>query len=94
MAISKLVYATVGLIVLLIEDIMDGLPGAQKREAAIARIKEVVTGILGFWPAFIPDVLLGMVIDWVVSRFNADGTFRKGGGTQAGAPAVSADERL
>jgi hypothetical protein len=38
LAVAKLVYAALGLVVLVVEDIMDGQPGAQKKEAAIARI--------------------------------------------------------
>jgi hypothetical protein len=88
LAVAKLVYAALGLVVLVVEDIMDGQPGAQKKEAAIARVKEVVTGILGYWPSFIPDALLGFLIDWVVGRFNADGTFRKSSGPQTSTPAA------
>jgi hypothetical protein len=87
LSVVKLVYAAIILIVLVVEDIMDGQPGAQKKEAAIARIKEVVTAILGFWPSWIPDALLGVIIDWVVGRFNTDGTFRPGSSAQVSAPA-------
>jgi len=82
----RVVYFAVGLAVLVVEDLMDGVPGIQKKEEALKRIKDVVVSILGFWPAWLPDQVVGWVIDMVVSVFNRDGTFRKGEGAQ-GAPA-------
>lgn len=82
----RVVYFAVGLVVLVVEDLMDGVPGLQKKEEAMKRVKEVVNAILGFWPAWIPDPILGWAIDQIVALFNRDGTFRKGAGPQ-GAPA-------
>lgn len=93
--VVKLVYAAVSLVVLLVEDLMDGQPGIQKKAEAITRIKDVVVAALGFWPAWIPDGLLGTAIDWVVSLFNRDGTFRKSENPAKPAPAAgNAGERV
>ncbi|UZX15029.1 hypothetical protein KQ693_10415 [Thermus sp. PS18] len=81
----RVVYFATGLAVLVVEDLMDGVPGIQKKAEAIGRVKDVVMAILGFWPAWIPDSVLGWVIDTVVGIFNRDGTFRKGEGAQGAA---------
>ncbi|MEN2982548.1 MAG: hypothetical protein ABDH20_08465 [Thermus sp.] len=73
----RILYVAIGLAVLVVEDLMDGVPGLQKREEATRRVKELVTAVLGFWPPFIPDPVVGWLIDTVVGLFNRDGTFRK-----------------
>jgi hypothetical protein len=83
----RIVYFATGLAVLVVEDLMDGVPGIQKKEEAIKRVKDVVTAVLGFWPSFIPDSILGWVIDTIVALFNRDGTFRKAQGPQGAVPA-------
>ncbi len=88
--VLRVVYFAVGLVVLVVEDLMDGVPGIQKKEEALKRVKDVVISILGFWPAWIPDVLVGWVIDTVVGIFNRDGTFRKGAGPQGAAAGAGA----
>lgn len=80
--VIRIAYFALGLAVLVVEDLMDGVPGLQKKEEAMKRVKEVVDAILGFWPAWIPDPILGWAIDQIVALFNRDGTFRKGAGAQ------------
>ncbi len=63
----RVAYFALGLVVLVVEDLMDGVPGLQKKEEALKRVKEVVTAILGFWPAWIPDLVLGWAIDAIVA---------------------------
>ncbi len=82
----RIVFAATALAVLVVEDLMDGVPGIQKKEEALKRVKELVVSIIGFWPAWLPDSVVGWVIDMVVAIFNRDGTFRKGAGPQS-APA-------
>jgi hypothetical protein len=82
----RIVFAATALAVLVVEDLMDGVPGIQKKEEALKRVKELVVAIIGFWPAWLPDPVVGWAIDAVVSVFNRDGTFRKGAGPQS-APA-------
>ncbi|WP_243092577.1 hypothetical protein [Thermus hydrothermalis] len=82
----RIVYFATALAVLVTEDLMDGVPGIQKKEEAIKRIRDLVASILGFWPAWLPDNVVGWAIDLIVSIFNRDGTFRKAEGAQ-GAPA-------
>jgi len=78
--VIRIAYFALGLVVLVVEDLMDGVPGLQKKEEALKRVKEVVTAILGFWPAWIPDAVLGWAVDSIVAIFNRDGTFRKASG--------------
>ncbi|MCX7850982.1 hypothetical protein [Thermus sp.] len=78
----RILYVAIGLAVLAVEDLMDGVPGLQKKEEAIRRVKELVTAVLGGWPSFIPDPVVGWLIDTVVGLFNRDGTFRKAAGPQ------------
>lgn len=83
----RIVYFATGLAVLVVEDLMDGVPGIQKKEEAIKRVKDMVNAILGFWPPFLPDGVLGWLIDTIVALFNRDGTFRKAQGPQGAVPA-------
>lgn len=80
--VIRIAYFALGLAVLVVEDLMDGVPGLQKKEEAMKRVKELVNAILGFWPAWIPDTVLGWAIDQIVALFNRDGTFRKDAGAQ------------
>ena len=73
----RIVYSAVALAVLLVEDLFDGVPGLQKREQALSRVKDLVTAVLGVWPSWIPDPVVGWAIDTTVAIFNQDGTFRK-----------------
>jgi hypothetical protein len=82
----RIVFAATALAVLVVEDLMDGVPGVQKKEEALKRVKELVVSLIGFWPAWLPDSVVGWAIDAVVAIFNRDGTFRKGAGPQS-APA-------
>jgi hypothetical protein len=81
--VLKIIFAATALAVLVVEDLMDGVPGIQKKEEALKRVKELVVAIIGFWPAWLPDSVVGWAIDAVVSVFNRDGTFRKGAGPQS-----------
>lgn len=74
----RIAYAAVALAVLVVEDLLDGQPGVQKKAEAIGRVKELVAAILGHWPAWLPDQVIGWAIDMTVAIFNRDGTFRKG----------------
>jgi len=83
----RIVYSAAALAVLVVEDLMDGQPGIQKKEEAVRRVRDLVVSFLGFWPSFIPDGVVGWAIDMIVAVFNRDGTFRKGEGAQGAAGA-------
>jgi hypothetical protein len=73
------VYAAVGLAVQVVEDIKaDGqLNGPEARALAIAKVKELVTAAVGFYPWWLPDALIGSLIDIIVRALNDKGVFSR-----------------
>ena len=69
------VYAAAALAVQLVEDARDGTPGPEARAQAVARVRELVTAALGFYPWWLPDALVGALIDRLVSLLHAKGIF-------------------
>jgi hypothetical protein len=81
-------YGALAFIVLLIEDVNDGVPGAQKKIEATAQFKAMLASALGMYPAWLPDVLVGAAIDLLVNVANTKGWFvRKATGEDV--PAVT-----
>lgn len=72
------IYTAILLVVTIVEDLSDGDEGLTKREDAIRLIKQLITSALGFYPAWLPDVLLGAIIDMVVNLLNKTGVFKHG----------------
>jgi hypothetical protein len=69
------VYAAVALAVQLVEDAKDGQSSQEAREQAIARVHELLTAALGYYPWWLPDALVGALIDRVVSLLHEKGIF-------------------
>jgi hypothetical protein len=81
------VYAAIALAIQLVEDSKDGLTPAEAKAAAMAHVKELVIGAFGSFPVWLPEFIIGYVIDMLVNVLNSKGVFEHKTGEPAPSPA-------
>jgi hypothetical protein len=77
--VISIAYSTFAFVVLLIEDMNDGVAGAQKKLEATKRFKEMLTSVVGVYPGWLPDGLVSAAIDAIVGVANMKGWFKAAG---------------